>query len=75
MANLHVQPKRKSFAWLWIIILILIIGGAIYYFAVYKQQEHATTTTLRAPSSLQLQIAKVQSQKHSDVTTVCTDIF
>ena len=59
MANLHVQPKRKSFAWLWIIILILVIAGAIYYFAVYKKQGHATTATLHAHSSLQLQVAEI----------------
>lgn len=38
MANLHVQPKRKNYAWVWILILILIIAAAAYYFIVYKKQ-------------------------------------
>ncbi len=58
MANLHVQPKRKSYAWLWILILILIIAGAVYYFAFYKKQEPAPTNTLHTPSSLQLKVAQ-----------------
>ncbi|MEO8111720.1 MAG: hypothetical protein ABI594_16865 [Ginsengibacter sp.] len=38
MANLHVQPKRKNYAWLWILILIVIIACLAYYFMIYKKQ-------------------------------------
>jgi len=35
MANLHVQPKRKSNLWIWLIIIILIIAAAVYYYVNY----------------------------------------
>ncbi|MEO7800416.1 MAG: hypothetical protein ABIR81_00370 [Ginsengibacter sp.] len=44
MANLHVQPKKKNNAWLWILLLLIIAAAAVYYFAVYKKDhpnEHA----------------------------------
>ncbi len=55
MANLHVQPKRKNYAWLWILILILIIAGVAYYFMVYKKQVPAPGTTFQHHPSLQWQ--------------------
>ena len=36
MAELHVQPKRNSYWWLWLVLAIIIVGGIIYYFIVYK---------------------------------------
>ncbi len=34
MAELHVEPKRRSrLMWLWIVIALLIIIGLIWYFA------------------------------------------
>lgn len=57
MANLHVQPKRKNYAWLWIIILVLIIAAAVYYFLVYKKQVPAADNALLHNSSLQFQAA------------------
>lgn len=38
MANLHVQPKRKSNLWLWLIIIILIIAAVIYYYVNYYKK-------------------------------------
>lgn len=57
MANLHVQPKRKNYAWLWILILILIIAGVAYYFMVYKKQVPAPGTAFQQHPSLQWQAA------------------
>ena len=54
MANLHVQPKRKSNAWLWIVILIIIIAAAIYYFEVYKKQTPVNGSAFQPNTSLQL---------------------
>ncbi len=37
MANLHVQPKKKNYLWVWIIIILLIAAGVYYYFAYYSK--------------------------------------
>ena len=37
MANLHVQPKRKNYLWLWIIIILLIAAGIYYYLNYYSK--------------------------------------
>jgi hypothetical protein len=34
MAEIRVQPKRRSLAWLWI-LLALVIAGALVYFMFY----------------------------------------
>lgn len=57
MENLHVQPKRKSYAWVWILVLILIIAAAAYYFMVYKKQAPAPDNVLYQRSSMPLQAA------------------
>lgn len=54
MANLHVQPKRRSNAWLWIVILVIIIAAAIYYFEVYKKQTPANGSVFQPNTSWQL---------------------
>ena len=35
MANLHVQPKKKNYLWVWIIIILLIIAAGVYYYINY----------------------------------------
>ncbi len=60
MANLHVQPKRKNYAWLWILILILIIAGVAYYFMVYKKQIPPPGTAFQQYPSLQWRAAPQQ---------------
>ena len=57
MANLHVQPKRKNYAWVWIVILILIIAAVAYYFMVYKKQAPAPDNALYQRSSMPMQAA------------------
>lgn len=54
MANLHVQPKRRNNAWLWILILVIIIAAAIYYFEVYKKQAPANSSVFQLNTSSQL---------------------
>lgn len=42
MAELHVQPKRKNFWWLWLVLTIIIIAGLIYiYYFVYFEKGKA----------------------------------
>jgi len=62
MANLHVQPKRKSNAWLWIIILIIIIAAVIYYFEVYRKQTPVNGNVFQPKTSLQLKNAQLTFQ-------------
>jgi hypothetical protein len=35
MAEIRVQPNRRSLAWLWILLLLLIVGGICYYVFFY----------------------------------------
>ena len=35
MANLHVQPKKKNYVWVWIIIILLIVAAGVYYYFNY----------------------------------------
>jgi len=37
MADLHVQPKKKNYLWVWIIILLLIAAGVYYYINYYSK--------------------------------------
>ena len=37
MANLHVQPKKKNYLWLWIILIVLIAAGIYYYLNYYSK--------------------------------------
>lgn len=44
MAEIHVEPKRRSLTWLWVVIALLIIIGLIWYF---MSNRGAGTTSLR----------------------------
>lgn len=32
MAEIRVEPKRRSMAWLWILLALALVGAAIWYF-------------------------------------------
>ena len=70
MANLHVQPKKNSNAWLWIILLIIIIAAAAYYFLVYKKQPPANNGAFQQNNSLQLKTAQFPLQPVADAATI-----
>ena len=36
MAEIRVEPVRRSRAWLWILLALVILGGAAYYFVYYS---------------------------------------
>lgn len=36
MAELRVEPRRRSMVWLWILLVILIIAGLGYYMLYYN---------------------------------------
>lgn len=70
MANLNVQPKRKSNAWLWIVILIIIIAAAAYYFGVYKKQLPVNGSPFQQPTSLQLKTAQLPLQREAEAMII-----
>lgn len=63
MANLHVQPKKKNYLWLWLIILAVIIAGAIYYFTVYKEQHPPVDNAQHQSSTLQTHFAQTSAER------------
>jgi hypothetical protein len=36
MAEIHIEPRRRSMVWLWIVLALIIAGGAVYYFLYYR---------------------------------------
>jgi hypothetical protein len=36
MAEIRVEPQRRSLAWLWILLVLIIAGGLVYYFLYYR---------------------------------------
>ena len=36
MAEIHVEPRRRSLAWLWILLVLIIAAGLVYYFLYYR---------------------------------------
>lgn len=31
MAEIHVEPKRRSMAWLWVVLLLVVLAAAAYF--------------------------------------------
>ena len=60
MANLHVQPKRRSNLWIWILITILVIVAAVYYYTNYYKKgiTPGSDKAFRESPSLQLKISQ-----------------
>ncbi|MDB4877740.1 MAG: hypothetical protein JWM41_4186 [Gemmatimonadetes bacterium] len=36
MAEIRVEPKRRSFTWLWVLLLVVVVGGLGYYVLYYR---------------------------------------
>lgn len=36
MAEIRVEPRRRSLTWLWILLVLAIVGGLAYYFLYYR---------------------------------------
>jgi hypothetical protein len=36
MAEIRVEPRRRSLAWLWILLALIVVGGLVYYFLYYR---------------------------------------
>jgi hypothetical protein len=35
MAEIRVEPQRRSLAWLWILLALTVVGGLVYYYMYY----------------------------------------
>jgi hypothetical protein len=35
MAEIRVEPRRRSLAWLWILLALIVVGGLVYYYMYY----------------------------------------
>jgi hypothetical protein len=45
MAEIRVEPKRRSLAWLWVLLLLAVAAGVAWYFMYYNKAPAAPTTT------------------------------
>jgi hypothetical protein len=36
MAEIRIEPRRRSMVWLWIVLALIIAGGLVYYFLYYR---------------------------------------
>lgn len=36
MAEIRVEPRRKSRAWLWIVLLLVVVAALVYYVLYYR---------------------------------------
>jgi hypothetical protein len=55
MAEIRVEPKRRSLAWLWVLLLLIVAAGVAWYFMYYNKAPAApaapaTTGLLPAPT-------------------------
>lgn len=65
MADLYVQPKKRSPWWLWLLLIIIILG-VVYYF-VKGRNQLATMNTSSTDSTTQADTSK------ADNTIIKTD--
>jgi hypothetical protein len=35
MAEIRVEPRRRSAVWLWIVLALLVVAGLVYYLLYY----------------------------------------
>ncbi len=64
MADLHVQPKRRNNAWIWILIILVIAAAVFYYFNYYKKGlTPGSDKAFRETPSLQLNLSLVTLKK------------
>ena len=35
MAEIHVEPRRRSTVWVWILVAAIVIAGLVYYLLYY----------------------------------------
>jgi len=64
MANLHVQPKRRNYLWIWVLIIVLIIVAAVYYYTnYYKKGITPASGNVFRESPLKLNLAQAALKK------------
>ncbi len=56
MAELHVQRKRHSYIWLWLLVIIIVAAAGVYYYMHYYHKDNSVvnakpTSSLRENTS------------------------
>jgi hypothetical protein len=50
MAEIRVEPKRRSLTWLWVLLAVLVIAALVWYFLLGgAQAANAPTSAIEAP--------------------------
>ena len=50
MAEIRVEPKRRSMTWLWVLLAVIVIAAAVWYFLLGgARTAGAPTTAIEAP--------------------------
>ena len=49
MAEIRVEPRKRSLAWLWILLLLILVAAAAWYF-LYGGREQLSGATALLPS-------------------------
>ena len=76
MANLHVQPKRRSNAWIWLLVIVLIIAAAVYYYTnYYKKGITPGSGNAFRESPLKLNLAQATLKKSEPQALLCAKYF
>lgn len=57
MAEIRVEPKRRSLVWLWVIIALIIIAALVYYFLFYQSAPGAAPATTSEAGHALLRLA------------------
>jgi hypothetical protein len=45
MAELHVQRKRNSYIWLWLLVIIIVAAAGAYYYMHYYRKDNLVVNT------------------------------
>ena len=76
MANLHVQPKRRNYLWIWVLIIVLIIAAAVYYYTnYYKKGITPGSGNVLRESPLKLNVAHLALKRSIDTGNAYTKYF
>jgi flagellar basal body-associated protein FliL len=54
MAELHVQRKRSSLSWFWILLILILIAGGVYFYLHYKNPQGNAVQTKSSGSIKQV---------------------
>jgi hypothetical protein len=54
MAEIRVEPKKRSLAWLWVLLLLAVVAAVVWYFYFYTGGRPVTVGALPLVRSMPL---------------------